>query len=153
MLHTHLKRTCLPIPPPQHINAFGGYKVQGKSEEAAKKLLEDALAVEDAGAFAVVLECVPAKLAGLISEKISIPTIGIGAGAGCDGQILVYQDMLGMFSDMRPKFVKVFADTGNVMKTAFTKYIEEVKNGVFPAPEHTFKIDDQVIEELNKEYN
>ena len=80
---------------PQSINAFGGFKVQGKSEEAAKKLLEDAKAVEEAGAFAVVLECVPAKLAELISKSISIPTIGIGAGAGCDGQILVYQDMLG----------------------------------------------------------
>lgn len=91
---------------PQSINAFGGFKVQGKSEEAAKKLLEDAKAVEEAGAFAVVLECVPAKLAELISKSISIPTIGIGAGAGCDGQILVYQDMLGLFSDFTPKFVK-----------------------------------------------
>lgn len=95
---------------PQSINAFGGFKVQGKSEEAAKKLLEDAKAVEEAGAFAVVLECVPAKLAELISKSISIPTIGIGAGAGCDGQILVYQDMLGLFSDFTPKFVKKYAN-------------------------------------------
>lgn len=133
---------------PQHINAFGGYKVQGKSEEAAKKLLEDALAVEEAGAFAVVLECVPAKLAGLISEKISIPTIGIGAGAGCDGQILVYQDMLGMFSDYTPKFVKRFAEAGQVMKGAFADYIREVQEGSYPAEEHTFKIDDEVLEKL-----
>lgn len=138
---------------PQSVNAFGGFKVQGKGEENAKRVLEDALAVQEAGAFAVTLECVPPKLSALITKKLDIITIGIGATNECDGQVLVYQDMLGMFSDMRPKFVKVFADTGNVMKTAFTKYIEEVKNGVFPAPEHTFKIDDQVIEELNKEYN
>jgi 3-methyl-2-oxobutanoate hydroxymethyltransferase len=94
---------------PQSINAFGGNKVQGKSEEAAKKLIEDALAVQEAGAFAVVLECIPAKLASIITKKLTIPTIGIGAGAGCDGQILVYQDMLGMFSDYVPKFVKRFA--------------------------------------------
>lgn len=133
---------------PQSINAFGGYKVQGKSEEAAKKLLEDALAIEEAGAFSVVLECVPAKLAKLVSEKLSIPTIGIGAGAGCDGQILVYQDMLGMFSDYTPKFVKRFAEVGQVMKGAFADYIKEVQDGSYPAPEHTFKIDDDVLEKL-----
>ena len=133
---------------PQSINVFGGYKVQGKSEEAAKKLLEDALAVEEAGAFSVVLECVPAKLAKLVSEKLSIPTIGIGAGAGCDGQILVYQDMLGMFSDYTPKFVKRFAEAGQVMKSAFADYIKEVQTGSYPAPEHTFKIDDDVLEKL-----
>ena len=113
---------------PQSINMFGGFKVQGKSEEAAKKLIEEAQAVEKAGAFAVVLECVPAKLAKLISEKISIPTIGIGAGAGCDGQVLVYQDMLAMFSDFKPKFVKQFADIGSAMKEAFAAYIHEVKD-------------------------
>lgn len=91
---------------PQSVNAFGGFKVQGKDEEAAKKLIDEALAIEKAGAFAVVLECVPAKLAAIISEKLSIPTIGIGAGVNCDGQILVYQDMLGVFSDFTPKFVK-----------------------------------------------
>ncbi|MBU5473832.1 MAG: 3-methyl-2-oxobutanoate hydroxymethyltransferase [Clostridiales bacterium] len=133
---------------PQSLNAFGGFKVQGKSEEAAKKLLEDALAVEEAGAVAVVLECVPAKLAELISKKLRIPTIGIGAGAGCDGQVLVYQDMLAMFSDFKPKFVKHFAQIGEQMKAAFAAYSEEVKNGTFPAAEHTFKIDDEVIEKL-----
>ena len=97
---------------PQSIHAFGGFKVQGKGEEAAKKLLEEAKAVEAAGAFAVVMECVPEALAKLITEKISIPTIGIGAGAGCDGQVLVYQDMLGMYPDFVPKFVKVFAGGG-----------------------------------------
>lgn len=133
---------------PQSLNAFGGFKVQGKSEEAAKKLLEDALAVEEAGAVAVVLECVPAKLAELISKKLRIPTIGIGAGAGCDGQVLVYQDMLAMFSDFKLKFVKHFAQVGEQMKAAFAAYSEEVKNGTFPAAEHTFKIDDEVIEKL-----
>lgn len=133
---------------PQSINAFGGFKVQGKSEEAAKKLLEDAKAVEEAGAFAVVLECVPAKLAELISKSISIPTIGIGAGAGCDGQILVYQDMLGLFSDFTPKFVKKYANVGEMMTQAFRDYIADVQEGSFPAPEHTFAISEGVIKKL-----
>ena len=133
---------------PQSVNAFGGFKVQGKSEEAARRLLEEAKAVEEAGAFSVVLECVPAKLAALISESIEIPTIGIGAGAGCDGQVLVYQDMLAMFSDFKPKFVKHFADVGTMMKDGFAAYIQEVKEGSFPAEEHTFKIDEDVIKKL-----
>lgn len=133
---------------PQSVNAFGGFKVQGKDEEAAKNLIEAALAVEKAGAFAVVLECVPAKLAAIITEKLSIPTIGIGAGAQCDGQILVYQDMLGMYSDFTPKFVKKYENLGEKMNVAFKKYIEEVKDGIFPAEEHSFKINDEVIEKL-----
>lgn len=133
---------------PQSINAFGGFKVQGKSEEAARKLLEDALAIEEAGAFAVTLECVPAKLAKLISEKLTIPTIGIGAGNGCDGQILVYQDMLGMFPDFTPKFAKKYEDIGTSMKNAFREYVKEVKSGAFPEEKHTFKIDEEVIEKL-----
>ena len=133
---------------PQSVNAFGGFKVQGKDEEAAKNLIEAALAVEKAGAFAVVLECVPAKLAAIITEKLSIPTIGIGAGAECDGQILVYQDMLGMYSDFTPKFVKKYENLGEKMDIAFKKYIEEVRDGVFPAEEHSFKINDEVIEKL-----
>ena len=133
---------------PQSVNAFGGFKVQGKSEDAARKLIEEAKAVEEAGAFSIVLECVPAKLAELISKSVNIPTIGIGAGAGCDGQILVYQDMLGMFSDFTPKFVKKYAEIGDVMKAAFEKYIEETKDGSFPADEHTFKISEDVINKL-----
>ncbi len=133
---------------PQSVNAMGGFKVQGKSEEAARKLIEEAKAVEEAGAFAVVLECVPAKLAEMISQKLTIPTIGIGAGAGCDGQVLVYQDMLALFSDLKPKFVKHFADAGSVMKAGFRAYIEEVQSGTFPAEEHTFKIDEDVINKL-----
>lgn len=133
---------------PQSLNAFGGFKVQGKSEAAARKLLEDAQIVEEAGAVAVVLECVPAKLAKLVTEKLHVPTIGIGAGADCDGQVLVYQDMLSMFGDFKPKFVKRFGEVGSVMKEAFQNYSDEVKAGTFPAPEHTFKIDDDVIEKL-----
>lgn len=133
---------------PQSVNAFGGFKVQGKSEEAARQLLEDAKKVEAAGASLLVMECVPAKLAELITKELHIPTIGIGAGAGCDGQVLVYQDMLGMFSDFTPKFVKKFAETGNVMKQAFETYAKEVKEGTFPAPEHTFKINEEVLEKL-----
>lgn len=133
---------------PQSVNAFGGFKVQGKSEETARQLLEDAKKVEAAGASLLVMECVPAKLAELITKEVSIPTIGIGAGAGCDGQVLVYQDMLGMFSDFTPKFVKKFADTGSVMKKAFEDYAVEIKAGTFPAPEHTFKINEEVLEKL-----
>lgn len=133
---------------PQSIHAFGGFKVQGKSEEAAKKLIEDAQKVEDAGASALVLECVPAKLAELVTKSIHIPTIGIGAGAGCNGQVLVYQDMLGMFSDFTPKFVRKFANVGDVMKEAFTAYKEGVQAGSFPAEEHTYKIDEEVISKL-----
>lgn len=133
---------------PQSINVFGGFKVQGKSEEAARALLADAKAVEEAGAFAVVIEAVPAALAQMITDAVSIPTIGIGAGAGCDGQILVYQDMLGMFSDFTPKFVKRYANVGEVMRDAFANYAAEVASGAFPTEEHTYKIKDDVLEKL-----
>ncbi|MBQ8042859.1 MAG: 3-methyl-2-oxobutanoate hydroxymethyltransferase [Clostridia bacterium] len=133
---------------PQAVNALGGFKVQGKDEEAAKKLIDDAYAVQEAGACAVVLECVPAKLAELISSKLNIPTIGIGAGAGCDGQVLVYQDMLGTFGGFKPKFVKEFAHVGELMREGFTSYIKECKEGTFPAKEHIFAINDDVIEKL-----
>ena len=136
---------------PQSVNAFGGFKVQGKGEEAAQKLLDEARAVEEAGAFAVVLECVPKALAKKITESISIPTIGIGAGADCDGQVLVYQDMLGMFSDYTPKFVKKYADAGTFMRQAFTDYINETKSGAFPSEEHCFKIDEDVMEKVMEE--
>lgn len=133
---------------PQSVNAFGGHKVQGKTETAAKKLIADALAVEEAGAFCVVIEGVPAKLAALITKKLTIPTIGIGAGAECDGQVLVYQDMLGMYSDFTPKFVKKFSNVGEVMKAAFEQYISEVQSGAFPSHEHCYAIDDEIIEKL-----
>ena len=133
---------------PQSINAFGGFKIQGKTASAAKKLVEDAMAIQEAGAFAVVLEGIPKKLADLVTEKLTIPTIGIGAGNGCDGQVLVYQDLLGMFSDFTPKFVKRYANIGEIMKQAFQQYFEEIQSGAFPGEEHEYKIDDDVIEKL-----
>ena len=133
---------------PQSIHAFGGFKVQGKDEAAAKKLLEDAKAVEAAGAFALVLEGIPSKLAELITNELTIPTIGIGAGAVCDGQVLVYQDMLGMYSDFTPKFVKKYANVGEIMREAFKKYCVEIQNGDFPAKEHEYDMADDIIEKL-----
>lgn len=133
---------------PQSVNAFGGFKVQGKDLNAAQKLIEDAKAVEAAGACMVVMECVPAKLAAKITEELHIPTIGIGAGAGCDGQVLVYQDLLAMYSDMKPKFVKQFAQVGEAMREGVKAYIDETKAGTFPGEEHTFQISDEVIEKL-----
>lgn len=138
---------------PQSVNAFGGFKVQGKNLERAEQIVDDALKVEKAGACMVVLECVPAELAEVITKKLTIPTIGIGAGAGCDGQVLVYQDMLGMFSDFTPKFAKKFADVGSLMKSGFKEYIDETKSGAFPSVEHSFKIDSEVIAEVKKKYN
>lgn len=133
---------------PQSVNAFGGFKVQGKTLERAQELIDDALKIQEAGACAVVLECVPAKLAEIITEKLTIPTIGIGAGAGCDGQVLVYQDMLGLTTGHTPKFAKRFAEAGALMREGFKAYIEETQEGTFPAQEHTFKIDDDIIEKL-----
>lgn len=135
---------------PQSVNAFGGNKVQGKTADAAKRMLDDAYKIQDAGAFAVVLECVPSPLAALLTEKLTIPTIGIGAGNETDGQILVYQDMLGMFSDYVPKFVKKFANLGQEMTNAFTQYDKEVKETSFPDSEHEFHkmTNPEVLDEL-----
>ncbi|GAE00899.1 3-methyl-2-oxobutanoate hydroxymethyltransferase [Clostridium botulinum B str. Osaka05] len=133
---------------PQSVNMFGGFKVQGKNEKIAKKLIEDAKILENAGAFSIVLECIPEKLSKIISESISIPTIGIGAGKYCDGQILVYQDMLSMFSDFKPKFVKSFGNIGKSIENGVSQYIKEVKEVAFPEGKHTFKIDDDVIKKL-----
>jgi 3-methyl-2-oxobutanoate hydroxymethyltransferase len=133
---------------PQSVNAFGGFKVQGKDESAAKKLIEDAVLLEKAGVFSIVLEGIPAKVAELITNSVSIPTIGIGAGKNCDGQILVYQDMLGMFNDFIPKFVKQYANIGEVMKEAISSYVSEVQDGIFPEEKHTFKIDENELQKL-----
>ena len=130
---------------PQSINTLGGNKVQGKTEAAAKKLLQDAYAVQDAGAFSVVLECVPAPLAEFVTKALRIPTIGIGGGNGCDGQILVYQDMLGMFTDFVPKFVKQFGNIGEQMTKAFQDYDAEVKAKTFPDEGHSFELKDMEI--------
>ncbi|WP_304206518.1 3-methyl-2-oxobutanoate hydroxymethyltransferase [Peptostreptococcus russellii] len=134
---------------PQAINSFGGFKVQGKNLVTAKKLVEDAIAVQEAGAFAVVLECVPQRLAKRISEILEIPTIGIGAGVGCDGQVLVVNDMLGMYDDFTPKFVKKFSNVGEMMRNGIKEYIIDVEGNQFPEEKHTFKIDDDVMNEID----
>lgn len=135
---------------PQSVNAFGGFKVQGKTIEEAQKLVDDALALEEAGVFAIVLECVPKDLAEYISGIVSVPTIGIGAGNGCDGQVLVYHDMLSIYSDFSPKFVKKYADIGNTVIEALENFDNEVKAGVFPANEHSYAIDQNVMTEVIK---
>jgi 3-methyl-2-oxobutanoate hydroxymethyltransferase len=122
---------------PQSYHAFGGFKVQGKGEAEARRVLEDALAVQEAGAFAVVLECVPPKLAALITRKLDIITIGIGAGEGCDGQVLVWQDMLGL-SAHTPKFAKRFGEVGQQMTQAFQDYAQEVKAASFPTAQYAY---------------
>lgn len=120
---------------PQSVRRYGGFKVQ-RDEQA---ILEDALAVEQAGAFAVVVECVPARLGAKLTQALKIPTIGIGAGPDCDGQVLVIQDMLGLFPDLQPRFVKRYADLGALIQQAVQQYCQEVREGEFPAPEHTFR--------------
>jgi 3-methyl-2-oxobutanoate hydroxymethyltransferase len=122
---------------PQSVLQFGGYKIQGKEDAAANRIMEDAKMIEDAGAFSVVLECVPASLAGKITRALSIPTIGIGAGIDCDGQVLVINDLLGLFERFTPKFVKRYCNLNAQMQDAVRQYIDEVKNGKFPDEEHS----------------
>ena len=133
---------------PQSFNALGGYKVQGKSLDQAQKLIQDAEAVAEAGAFAITLECVPAPLAKLITEQTDALTIGIGAGNGCDGQVLVYQDMLGFTGGFVPKFVKQYADLHSVMLEAFKQYKEECASRAFPEASQTYAISDEVMQAL-----
>ncbi len=133
---------------PQSIHQFGGFKVQAKDEAAARKLLEDALALEEAGAFAVVLEGIPQQLARLVTERLGIPTIGIGAGPDCDGQVLVTHDLLGIFDRFVPKFVKQYANMYELMLESLSRYVQEVENGTFPGPEHCFNIEPEVLESL-----
>jgi 3-methyl-2-oxobutanoate hydroxymethyltransferase len=133
---------------PQSVNQLGGFRAQGKTAIAARRLVEDALILEEAGCFSLVLESVPARLAEMISKKISIPTIGIGAGAGCDGQVLVTHDLLGLFDRFTPKFVKKYADFHHEMQRAFADYIEDVETRRFPAQEHTVEMDDKEWEAL-----
>ncbi|MHB8769724.1 MAG: 3-methyl-2-oxobutanoate hydroxymethyltransferase [Syntrophales bacterium] len=123
---------------PQSVQQFGGFKVQGRGDQAARRILEDARILAEAGAFSVVLEAVPAALAAEITGTLGIPTIGIGAGAGCDGQILVTNDMLGAFERFTPRFVKKYATLSVPMREAFARYSEEVKSGAFPGKEHSF---------------
>lgn len=133
---------------PQSINMLGGYKVQGTNLLQAQKLVEEAELLQQAGVFAIVLECVPEKLAKLISEKLEIPTIGIGAGKYCNGQVLVTQDMLGIYSDIKPKFVKQYANLGDIISKASIQYILEVQQQQFPSVEHVFTIDDEILDKL-----
>ncbi|HUG33370.1 MAG TPA: 3-methyl-2-oxobutanoate hydroxymethyltransferase [Anaerolineales bacterium] len=136
---------------PQSVNQLGGFRAQGKTAIAAKRLFEDAQVLEEAGCFSIVLESVPARLAELISKKISIPTIGIGAGVSCDGQVLVTHDLLGLFDRFTPKFVKKYANFHGEMQKAFADFIEDVETKRFPAPEHTVEMDDREWESLLKE--
>jgi 3-methyl-2-oxobutanoate hydroxymethyltransferase len=130
---------------PQSIHQLGGYKVQGKTPETACKLVEDAQALEEAGAFAIILEVVPAPLATLITQRVTIPTIGIGAGAGCDGQVQVISDVLGLFTDFVPKHAKQYARLGDVIQIAVAEYDNEVKDGSFPSDEQSFSMDESLL--------
>ncbi len=136
---------------PQSVNVFGGFKVQGKSIENAKRIIEDAKFLEQAGVFAIVLEAIPAPLAEVISKSVSIPTIGIGAGNGCDGQVLVTQDMFGFYSDFTPKFVKKYRELGKEIKTGIKEYIQEVREGEFPKKEHSFTMKQDIVEQIKKD--
>lgn len=133
---------------PQSINRFGGFKVQGKAEESAKALLEEALLLQELGVFGIVLECIPAALATYISKRLRIPTIGIGAGSGCDGQVLVFQDALGMNRDFVPKFVKAYGQLGDSVVASLKQYGDEVRTGLFPEEGHTFAMDEELLEKL-----
>ncbi|MCA1899778.1 MAG: 3-methyl-2-oxobutanoate hydroxymethyltransferase, partial [Chloroflexi bacterium] len=135
---------------PQSIHQFGGFRVQGKTALAAKILFEDAKILEEAGAFSVVLESVPARLAEFISKRVSIPTIGIGAGAGCDGQVLVTHDLLGLFDRFTPKFVKRYANFHADMTRAFAEYMDDVETRRFPASEHTVEMADEEWDEFQR---
>jgi 3-methyl-2-oxobutanoate hydroxymethyltransferase len=135
---------------PQSAAQLGGFKVQGKSAEAARKLLDDAQALADAGCFSIVLEAIPAPLATLITEAVPVPTIGIGAGAGCDGQVLVAHDVLGLFDRFVPRFVKQYQQLGQLMLKALVQFREEVERGEFPGAEHTFGINREELEKLHQ---
>lgn len=136
---------------PQSVHKLGGFKVQGKTAPQVKKLIEDARALEEAGVFSIVLECVPAEVAKMITEKVTVPTIGIGAGPYCDGQVLVTHDLLGLFDRFVPKFVKQYADLRKILREAFTKFKEEVERGEFPSQEHSFKIKEEELRKFRGE--
>ena len=130
---------------PQTISMLGGFKVQGKDAQAAQKIIDDALSLEDAGAFSVVLEAVPAPIAKMVTDRLTIPTIGIGAGVHCDGQVLVVHDMLGLFDRFTPKFAKRYVSLSEQILKAFEAYIEEVTKGAFPTDQHSFHIDEKEL--------
>ena len=136
---------------PQSIHQFGGFKIQGRTPEAAIRILEDAKALEEAGAFAIVVEVVPTPLATLISQKIAIPIIGIGAGIGCDGQVQIINDILGSYTDFVPKHAKQYAKLADIIRNAVTEYDNEVKAGTFPTEKQSFSMDESILAELKTE--
>ncbi len=133
---------------PQSVHKIGGWKVQGKTPKAAARLLDDALALEQAGAFSIVLELMPAPLSRLISQRLRIPTVGIGAGVGCDGQVQVYHDLLGLFDEFVPKHARQYAQLGETIRRALADYAEDVRERRFPTEEHSFAMDEAVLAEL-----
>jgi len=135
---------------PQSVAQFGGYRVQGKTAESAKKLISDALKLQEAGCFSIVLEAIPASVAEIITAKLSIPTIGIGAGMKCDGQVLVYHDLLGLYQDFTPKFVKQYANLSKLITDAVKQYCLDVQHGKFPSDKHSFKIDKKELNKIKK---
>ncbi len=135
---------------PQSVHQLGGFRAQGKSAEAAKRLFEDALILQEAGCFSILLETIPTQLASLMSEKLEIPTIGIGAGVSCDGQVLVTHDLLGLFDRFTPKFVKKYAHLHQEMATAISSYKTDVENGTFPSDEHSFEMTEEELDALMK---
>ena len=135
---------------PQAVNQLGGYRVQGRSLKDAVRLMEDARALEEAGAYAIVLECVPAQLARMITERVGVPTIGIGAGAGCDGQVQVFHDMMGLYQDFTPKHARQYAQLGQTIVQATQGYIRDVENEQFPDDSESFKLSESVLEALSE---
>jgi 3-methyl-2-oxobutanoate hydroxymethyltransferase len=135
---------------PQSIHQLGGFKIQGKTPEAATKVLKDAQVLDEAGAFAILLETVPAPLAALITQQVSVPTIGIGAGIGCDGQVQIIHDILGLYTDFVPKHTKQYTRLADIIRTAITEYYNEVKSGKFPTDQQSFSMDESVLASLTK---
>jgi 3-methyl-2-oxobutanoate hydroxymethyltransferase len=133
---------------PQSASMIGGYKVQGRSGQAAIALLEDALALQDAGVFAVLLELVPARVAAVITEKLDVPTISIGSGADCKGSCQIFHDAVGMFEAFTPRHAKKYADVGALIRTAMERFVQEIKDHTYPGPEHSFKIDHEALQEF-----
>ena len=137
---------------PQAVGALGGLKVQGKDMDSARKVVSEALALQEAGVFAIIFEAVPAKLSAYITKKLKVPTISIGGGPGCSGQLLVTPDVLGLYDNFTPSFAKKYQDVGTLMLDTFKQYKEEVLTGVFPGEEHSYKMSDEVLEAIEKEF-
>jgi 3-methyl-2-oxobutanoate hydroxymethyltransferase len=138
---------------PQAVGALGGLKAQGRDVETARKVVREALALQDAGAFMIIIEAVPAKLSAYITKKLRVPTMGIGGGPECSGQLLVTPDILGMFDAFTPRFAKRYQNFNALMREAFTKYAEEARSGAFPTDEHSYRMSDEVLEAIEKEFD